>query len=261
MKLAKPSKLALLGCLACLLSLMAASSALAQPVVVASDENLPPFSFVENGKVKGVDVDMLREAARRTHVELDIQPMPWKRVLQALRQGEVPLAMPLFRTPEREAFADYLAPVHVSMMGLFVRRDRVFAYNGVDDLLGKRLGVMRGFAMQDELDAAIKAGRVQVEEGTTVGQNIGKLILGRVDVFINNVASTYYQLRATPAAAQIVLLPVLLQEHRPAFLAASRAARAAGKPGVEALGKALQQQMQDGTYQKIVAVYTGQLEH
>ncbi|WP_293766254.1 transporter substrate-binding domain-containing protein [uncultured Aquitalea sp.] len=249
-----PWALRLLGALAVCLAVCAA----AQPLLVATDENLPPFSFVEGGKVVGVDVDMLREAARRAHVALDIQPMPWKRVLQELRQGDVPLASPLFRTPEREAFADYLGPVHISMLGLFVRKDRMFPFNKVDDLQGKRLGVMRGFVMQDELDAAIKAGRVQVEEGTTVEQNVGKLVLGRVDAFINNVASTYYQVRGTPAAQQIVVLPVLLQEHRPAFLAASKAARGAALPGVEALGKALQKQMQDGTYQKILAGYTGQ---
>ena len=54
-----------------------AAWAMAAPLKVGTDESLPPYSFVREGKAVGIDVDMLRLAAQRLQLEVEIVPLPW----------------------------------------------------------------------------------------------------------------------------------------------------------------------------------------
>lgn len=227
---------------------------------VASDENLAPYSFRDaSGQPAGIDIDVLNEVGRRLDIRFRIELLPWKRVLQQVEQGQVALASPLFRTPEREQFAQYTGPVHYSALGLFAPANSTLRFTGLADLDGKRLGINRGFVLQDEFDRAVREGRLQIEEVNAVEQNIRKLQAGRIDLFAANVISTQYALRNSGATASLRLLPRLLQEHRPAFLVISRRAAV---PEREQLARQLEATLnaihQDGSYARIVSKYTGQ---
>lgn len=233
-----------------------AAWAMAAPLKVGTDESLPPYSFVREGQAVGIDVDMLRLAAQRLQLEVEIVPLPWKRVLARIESGELPLAMPLFRTPLRERFALFTGPVHLSQSGLFVHRDRSFPFTTIDDLAGKRIGISRGFVIQDELDYAIRSRLVIAEEVGSIEQNLRKLLAGRIDAYAGNVVSTRYVLRQWPQAAELEVLPKRLTEARPAFLVVSRAATLPDRDQlVEALRQALEALHRDGTYTRLVEHY------
>lgn len=246
---------AALSSLLVLLVFTAAARAAAIPIV--TDENFPPLTYVDNGKPTGIDVDMMAEAARRTGLNIRFEPMPWRRALMELQRGTVPMGMPLFRTAEREAYATFVAPVHFSNLGAFVVKGKAFPFDSIGDLRGKRLGLMRGWAITDELDHAIADGRLQAEEASTIDQNLHKLMLGRIDVFVSNVFSVRYVMKGTPMAQQIELLPHLLQTDRPAYLAISKNANQPDEAAlIASLRAALTTLHKDGTYSKIVAHYT-----
>ena len=228
----------------------------APPLFVATDENLPPFSFVEDGQAAGIDVDMLQEVARRTGRAFTVEARPWKRVLTEAESGQAPLAMPLFRTPEREAFAILAGPVHFSTFGLFVRKDRTFRYDRLEDLYGRRIGINQGFAISSDLDRAVREGRIACEAVGSTEQNLRKLLAGRIDAFLANLVNTEFLLRRFPARDEVVALPRHVFARRPAFLVVSRAAELPDKERLaEELGAALDQLAKDGTYDRIVARY------
>lgn len=52
---------------------------------LATVTNLTPYSYDENGTLRGVDIDVIREIAKRTGIEAVIEPMPWARVLISMR--------------------------------------------------------------------------------------------------------------------------------------------------------------------------------
>ena len=242
--------------LAIALALITGAALAAPRLQVGTDESLPPFSFVRDGQAVGIDVDMLRTAATRLGLNLDIVPLPWKRVLALTENGELPLAMPLFRTAQRETFAKFTGPVHVSQSGLFVKKGREFPFASIDDLAGKRLGINRGFVFQDDLDRAIREGKIVTEEVGTIDQNLRKLLAERIDAFAVNVVSARYVLRGSPMEAQLTVLPHLLNNHRPAFLVISRVARIPERDRLAAdLQSTLEELHRDGTYQRIVERY------
>ena len=236
--------------------IFAAWAQAAPPLRVGTDESLPPYSFAHEGKAKGIDVDMLRIAAERLKLDIEIVPLPWKRVLALVEKGELPLAMPLFRTPQRERFALFTGPVHFSQSGLFVRRDHRFPFTDIGDLAGKRIGLSRGFITQDELDHAIRTGQVIAEEVGSIEQNLRKLLAGRIDAFAGNVVSTRYVLRGLSQAAELEALPKLLNDARPAFLVVSRAAILPERAKlIEDLRQTLEALHRDGTYGRLVERY------
>ena len=241
---------------AALLSLLSCLNAVAAPLVVVTDESLPPYSFVRGNDVVGIDVDMLTEAAKRLSLDLKITALPWKRVFVYVKEGRSPLAMPLFRTAEREEFCLFTGPVHYSVTGIFVKKGKEFRFDNIGDLNGKRLGYNRGFVIQDDLDKAIATGTVIAEEVRSIEQNFGKLMAGRIDVFSANVVSTQYVMRDSPFRNEISMLPKLLTDQRPAYLVVSKAANLPGKEElIASLTVTLKALYQDGTYDKIVKRY------
>ncbi len=229
----------------------------AAPLTVVTDENLPPYSYLRGNVAIGIDVDMLREAATRLKIDISISALPWKRALLSIERGESQLGMPLFRTPERAQYALFTAPVHYSTTGLFVKKGREFRFDSVSDLSGKRLGYNRGYALPEELDEAIKKGRLAGEEVSTTSQNIAKLMLGRIDVFAANTINTQFVMRETSAQKDIAQLPHPLSQKRPAYLVVSKSADLPGKNElVAALTQELEKLHRDGTYERIVKRYT-----
>lgn len=238
-------------------ALLVATQAWAAALSVVTDENLPPYSFVRGGEVVGIDVDMLNEAARRLDVELHIRARPWNRALEECRTGEAQFAMPLFLTPQRAAFATFVAPVHYSTLGVFVAKGREFAFSGIADLAGKRIGVNRGFAISEEIDQTMRDGTIVVEEVASTDLNIQKLLLGRIDAFVANVINTRHFLKGLPDPGRVVLLPKAYSERRPAYLVASNAAAISDRERTTtALRAVLESLHADGTYERIVAKYT-----
>ena len=62
--------------LSILLWLTVCSASATPPLRVGTDESLPPYSFVRDGKAAGIDVDMLHAAAKRLGLEVEVIPLP-----------------------------------------------------------------------------------------------------------------------------------------------------------------------------------------
>lgn len=61
----------------------------AQPVVILCDDSYPPYSYADSGEVKGIYVEIVREiASRMPGYAVSIQPVPWKRGLLQVMNGE-----------------------------------------------------------------------------------------------------------------------------------------------------------------------------
>lgn len=229
----------------------------AEALLVVTDENLPPFSFVRDGKAVGVDVDMLRQAAAKAGVGVRVEPLPWKRILYLLENGGARWAMPLFLTPERERISSFIAPLHFSTMGVFVKRGREFPFSSLADLKGKRIGYNRGYVLPSDLSEAVQAGRVMLEEVGSTAQNVEKLLAGRIDCFVANIENVQFALVGSASRQEIVLLPKRLWEHRPAYLVIARAEERKETAALAAsLRQALEGLHRDGAYAKILAQYT-----
>ncbi len=223
-----------------------------------SEFSFPPYNWVENEEYKGIDLDIVREACQRAGISPVFKNRPWKRVLKEVETGEADGGFSSFMTPEREAFAHFLtgSPLHYSTYSIFAKQGREFPYKKVEDLFGKRLGIVRGFAINKDFDDAVKAGKIIVEEVTALEQNILKLLADRIDAFVHQQDLTMYALKTKKFQGNVVMLPVPIEPARPAYLIISKAAKIPQKEQLtERLNTALKNMQEDGTIANICDKY------
>ncbi len=122
---------------------------LAQNAVFVSDIGFAPYSMVTQGKPSGIDVDVIREAAKRAGLSIDIQFKPFEQMIAMVKDGSCDGAFTLFRTPERERIARFMdaVPVHLSDYVLFTKVGNTFTFNSYNDLSGKIIGRVAGIVL------------------------------------------------------------------------------------------------------------------
>ena len=59
---------------------------------MVTEATFPPYEFREGGKIVGIDVDIVTEAARRIGYEVEIQDMAFNSVIAAVQTGKADIA-------------------------------------------------------------------------------------------------------------------------------------------------------------------------
>ncbi len=227
-------------------------------ISIVTDRDFTPFCFEERGVVQGIDIDIMREAARRMNLGIKITPLPWKRALVEIKEGNAFAGgMSLFRTPEREEFTFFTGPVHYSRISVFVKKDRLLKFNNIADLYGVTVGINRGFAISDEFDVAVKTGKIRMEEVNSTEQNIQKLLAGRIDCFLGNNINTLYFLKKSEFKGMVKELEKPVVKGKAAyFVFSKKAINNENRWMIQKMKKVLEDIHKDGTYDRIVRKYT-----
>lgn len=187
-----------------------------------SEKDFPPFSFKKNGKVTGIDIDVMNEISKRVNFPVEIKLIPWKKLLKETENGKCVGSFALFQTAEREKWAHFTeVPVHFSTYSIFVKKGKEFAFNKISDLYGKKLAMTRGFNISDEFDKAIKDGKIKVHEVNSQAQFYALTEKGRVDGFIGNKLVTFWKLKEK-GNTSFTKLPKDVKSGRGAFLVISK---------------------------------------
>ncbi len=74
-------------------------------------EDAPPMSFLREGRVEGMSVEVVRELARRLGEEIEIELVPWTRAYLLAQQQADTAVFSTVRTPEREALFRWVGPL------------------------------------------------------------------------------------------------------------------------------------------------------
>lgn len=236
--------------------LLGDASAVEPRLLVTGDFAFPPYSYLQDGQPKGIDVELMQELARRLVLPMDFQLAPFKRVIESVRLGTVDAGMAVLRSPEREAFALFTGVLHYSTYALFVVKGQEFPFDAMESLRGKRIGKVRGFFISEAFDAEVAAGRIQVEESVSMEQSLKMLMAGRVDAISGQSVVTRNLARELGLADKLAQLPQALTPDRPAFLVLSRASALPDKERLaERLRQTLDAMHKDGTVERIEARY------
>ena len=227
------------------------------PALTCYSTAFEPFVIVHaNGEVGGIDVDVIREIAVRTGLNITISLKPWLRLEQDFREGKQDIAcgFAYSLTDARQHYLQYTGvPLHTTEYALFYRRADIPAYLGLESLRGKTVAVNRGFRRPEAFDLAHKAGVFKLFEVTEDSQSFQMLERGRVDAVLANSDVGRYQLFRLQPLVDIGESPSL--SSMPTFLVFSRHSPAAAY--AERFDKALNEIIADGTYQRIYRRYTG----
>lgn len=132
----------------------------------------------------GLTTALVMAAFKAVGHNAEIKFIPWTRALKDVKEGKADIVMGAYHSADREA--DYLfsdAIVHLDT-GLIARPGLgKNTFSSLRDLQGYSIGVARGWANNDEFDAA---NYLEKHVSTSPSLNIKKLFRGRIDMAVMN---------------------------------------------------------------------------
>jgi polar amino acid transport system substrate-binding protein len=148
----------------------------------------PPYSVKTADGMSGLSVEVVRAVYAQLGVkDVKILPLPWKRALDMARFGEADGLFTANYTPERKVYFDYPdEPLLESPWLVWTRRGTTIG--SLDDLKGKRIGVVLGYSYTPEFWNFIQT-HCTVEEVYNDNINFRKLALGRLDATVADLGN------------------------------------------------------------------------
>lgn len=242
-----------------LISIFFSVTALFGEELFYTDDNFAPYSYIENGAIKGIDIDIVKEISRRIKLDITIKQVPWKRLLFDTEQGSISGSFSLFKTPEREQYALFATakPVHYSTYSIFVLKGKTFGFTKISDLYGKRLALPTAFAISDEFDHALQQKKFQAIELDDIDRLILMAKMRRIDGFIANPAVMSFELKKRNQLGKFEVLDKPVKKKRGAFLVISKKGKIPEKEKmIRLINKTLTGMYNDGTVKQINDRYT-----
>ncbi len=173
-----------------------------QQVTLLADDSYPPYSFVKNGQLKGIYVELIKAAAQalKPYYEVKLAAIPWKRGLFKLENG---MALALFPPYKHFEERPFMWPYSVALLSetvvAFCQSDVDLSYhlnkknNAV--IAPLNIGINAGYYILNKaLIAAKQKGTINVWENKDTRSNVLKLLSKRVDCYLNDRISTLWEL-------------------------------------------------------------------
>lgn len=146
----------------------------------------PPFNFrSKDGELMGMDVDLARLLSGAMGVTLEIVPIPFTGLLDALEAGEVDIVMSgVTATLQRNLRVAFVGPYYVSGKSLLTKSSTLAAIQQTDEINQKtlRIATLRGSTGESFVKQV--APKAKLEAVLNYDDGIKQLMDGDVDMFL-----------------------------------------------------------------------------
>ena len=153
----------------------------------------PPYQIKKNDYVSGFSTKVVKTVFERMKVNIkSIKVYPWKRAITMVEKGKTDALFSANYTKDRTNFALYPEEKIVnSPWVMWVREEEELKFESFDDLLGKKVGLVRGYSYTTDLWNFVKKHNIY-EEVTNDELNFKKLNAGRVDFIAAELGNGFY---------------------------------------------------------------------
>ena len=148
-----------------------------------------PYQHIdENGRLTGLDVELVQAIFREMKCKLEYKEVPWKQLLPAVKRGQISLAAGASKSAERKSYAYFSDPYRLESVVLFIRKGELKAIKHISDIIGKdiMIGILKvnyyGKTFENLMGS--KDFREQIQSVTTDDMNIKKTLNKRIDGFL-----------------------------------------------------------------------------
>jgi polar amino acid transport system substrate-binding protein len=120
----------------------------------------PPFMILgeidsPESDYGGIDLDIVREIARRMQLDVHFMRCPWIRCLRWLQEGRADLLTSAYKKPEREVFLEYFKKPYLESLPIafYSKSARNYSITKYEDLAAnKTIGVLSNASYFDRFD-------------------------------------------------------------------------------------------------------------
>ena len=149
---------------------------------IATSADVPPFSFIEDNQIIGLDVDLIRLLESRLNIKTEINKTDRDKLVATLKKNEADLIISAFsKTDSLENLIEFSKPYNIGKIAFATRKhaNSGAAKNknsykmssieqqssqdiySLNDLSGKYIGVQTGTTLDEQVHQLIKLPRVQ----------------------------------------------------------------------------------------------------
>ncbi|WP_434340811.1 substrate-binding periplasmic protein [Motilimonas cestriensis] len=151
----------------------------------------PPFSYLDQGEVRGVSVDLVRQVLTAAEMDYDVVIFPWARAYERSQITPNALLINVARTPEREALFKWVGEiVKFDVKILALKGTNNPKPNTLSDLSNGKIGGLR----QDVKTAYLQQQGLTVQVINSEESGIRQLLAGRIDYLAADINSFQYRL-------------------------------------------------------------------
>ncbi len=153
-------------------------------VPIVGDNKAKPKNWLDqSNKPQGLMIDLLEAIGQRTNLRFTYTLAPWKRAYTMSEKGQGAI-IGFSKTSEREKHWHYSDPMYFDELVIVTTREKVFEFDGLDSLSGRRLAIKRGASYGDDFERARKNGVFTVVETADRAGQMQMLVLDRVDAVL-----------------------------------------------------------------------------
>jgi polar amino acid transport system substrate-binding protein len=163
------------------------SFALAQTAddILYITEDYPPFNFEEDGKLKGISVDLMVLMLQKLNSKLsrdDIKLHPWARGYSWVQERPNTCLFAMMRSKGREKLFKWVGPIAPEPIVLFALKSKNIKIKSIEDLNKYKIGVVTNdishlYLLEKEIP------KKNIHRVTYPVQNAKKLNIGRIDMW------------------------------------------------------------------------------
>lgn len=179
-----------------------------------------PYVYEEDGHVQGIAVERVRAVCAKAGCIPHFVNKPWPWVLQALRTGTGGDAVfTALQTQKRKEFMEFSTePLGMARNIILGCRQDAGVIEELDDLAGALVGVVKGYAYEEEFSNATHFTRDNSPSDEVL---LRKCLGGRLDYAIINETVFKSMATSTPGALSLNVQPYEA-EHSPFYIAFSK---------------------------------------
>ncbi|MCP3926814.1 MAG: amino acid ABC transporter substrate-binding protein [Desulfobacterales bacterium] len=172
------------------------SSVYAQKVndLVYMTEDYAPANYLENGKLKGYSVEILKLIWKKMgYPEQKINVFPWARSYSYVMKQKNHVLFSMARTKDRENLFKWVGPICTSRQVLIALADKKIKLSKIEDVKKYNTGAI----IKDVAGMIVKKSGFakKLQSVSRLSQNIQKLELGRIDLIAYSEQGLYEYLK------------------------------------------------------------------
>lgn len=158
----------------------------AEKMITATSDPYPPYAD-QNSPNQGLSLEIVREAFKTQDYKVEMKFQPWARALLEVTDNTIDIIPHIWKTEKRLNDFVFSDPFLTQEMKFIKKNGDNFEFDGLKSLTGKTVGTIRGYSYSEDFS---KATNFEKEEVNTVTQNVGKMMLGRVDLTVDDEITT-----------------------------------------------------------------------
>ncbi|GBC61649.1 amino acid ABC transporter substrate-binding pro tein [Desulfonema ishimotonii] len=226
----------------------------AAPLQVVTFEQAPA-EYEEQGVIKGIAVDIVKEVFARMHQPILLNLYPFANSINRIKKRKVDAIFAVTKKPERELFLNYTSEVLLDQTAtLYVRKNSQIKFDGdFRKLSDYTFGVVNKATYGYKFDNAVTTGIISKIEGVSAYRlNVLKLVKNRLDIIVGPRLGILYEIKKLGQQEAVKELSPSI-ESVPTYIAFSKTR--VMPDIIEQFDLILKEIKKDGTYEKIIQSY------